>query len=164
MVRPAIQQRIEAYSTREIRFNLMAVIADRRIALSAEQNAVEKEKNMTVGKIQARSGKVPPAAELERLAAEHPPPAPMANTEAAVDERNVDQLLIALAHLTKRAGSISSQLEMEGQKVVQWKVENARRKHNYIPFIVNYLKILAERGELMPLVEAAKARKKAKPS
>ena len=51
---------------------------------------------------------------------------------------------------------------MESQKAEQWKVENRRRKHNYVPFIVNMLKLLAERGELMPLLDAAKARKRAK--
>ncbi len=49
---------------------------------------------------------------------------------------------------------------MEQQKVAQWKIENRRRKHNYVPFIVNLLKLLAERGELTRLIEAAKSRKK----
>lgn len=55
---------------------------------------------------------------------------------------------------------MAGEIQMEQQKVEQWKIENRRRKHNYVPFIVNLLKLLAERGELMPLVEAAKTRKK----
>jgi len=160
VVSPVIQKRIEAYSTKEIRFNLMAVIADRRIALLERQAAIEKERNMTVGKIQARSGKLPSAAELERLAFDTPPPLPMG--EVAVDDRTVEELLVALAHLTKRSATIMRDIEMESQKAEQWKVENRRRKHNYVPFIVNMLKFLAERGELMPLVDAAKARKRAR--
>ena len=116
---------------------------------------------MTVGKVQSRSAKLPSAADLERLAATHPPPpAPMG--EVAVDERTLDELLIALAHLTKRSAGIKREVEMESQKAEQWKVENRRRKHNYVPFIVNMLKLLAERGELMPLVENAKSRKKSR--
>ena len=176
----------------------MAVISDRRIALQEQHTAIEKERNMTVGKVQARSGKVPAASELEALAAAHPPPPPMG--EVAVDDRTVDELLIALAHLTKRSSqtrsptsgratdhrpslrcplarplvgrgsdgrwfalwSASAEIQMEQQKAEQWKIENRRRKHNYVPFIVNMLKLLAERGELMPLVDAAKSRKKAR--
>jgi len=160
-VRPVIQKRIEAYSTKEIRFNLMAVIADRRIALQEQQARIEKERNMTVGKVQARSGKLPTAAELDRLATMHPPPPPMG--EVAVDERTVDELLIALAHLSTRSARLQREIEMESQKAEQWKVENRRRKHNYVPFIVNLLKLLAERGELMPLVDAAKSRKSKAP-
>jgi len=160
VVRPVIQKRIEAYSTKEIRFNLMAVIGDRRVALQEQQASIEKERNMTVGKVQARSGKIPGAAELEALAAAHPPPPPMG--EVAVDDRSVDELIIALAHLTRRSAAVSSEMQIEQQKAEQWKIENRRRKHNYVPFIVNYLKLVAERGELMPLVEAAKSRKKSR--
>ena len=65
-----------------------------------------------------------------------------------------------MAHLTKRANIVNSEIAMETQKAEQWKIENRRRKHNYVPFIVNLLKILAERGELMPLVDAAKKKMK----
>lgn len=156
-VRPLIQQRIETYSTREVRFNLMAVIEDRRMALQAELAAAEKEKNMTVGKVQCRSAKLPPPSELQALARKHPPPPAVG--EVAVDERTNEELLIALAHAMRRVGEIQGRIEMEGQKVAQWKVENRRRKHNYVPFIVNYLKIMSERGELLPALEAAKAKK-----
>jgi ubiquitin carboxyl-terminal hydrolase L5 len=160
VVRPMIQKRIETYSTKEIRFNLMGVIADRRIALREQQAACEKERNMTVGKVQARSAKLPSAAELERLASTHPPPPPIG--EVAVDGRSVEELYIALAHAARRSTELTREIEMESQKVEQWKVDNMRRKHNYVPFIVNLLKLLAERGELMPLLEAAKSRKKQK--
>ena len=158
VVRPVIQKRIEAYSTKEIRFNLMAVIGDRRVALNEQLAANEKERNMTVGKIQVRQAKLPSPAELEQLASTKPPPPPMG--EVAVDDRSVEELYIALAHLTRKSNQITAEVSMEEQKAEQWKIENWRRKHNYVPFIVNLLKILAERGELMPLVDAAKKKMK----
>lgn len=159
VVRPLIVKRIEQYSSREIRFNLMAVTADRRERLLREQVVTEKERNMTVGKVQARSGKLPSHAELEKLAQQHPEPPAMG--EVAVDERTLNELLIALAHLTARANRLSSQIAMEEQRVAQWRRENVRRRHNYVPFLVNFLKVLAERGELMPLLENAKKKQRA---
>ena len=64
-----------------------------------------------------------------------------------IDDRTLEEMYIAIAHLTRRSAEIGRSVEMEGQKVAQWKIENRRRKHNYVPFIVNLIKLLAERGE-----------------
>lgn len=39
-----------------------------------------------------------------------------------------------------------------------FQIENIRRKHNYLPFIVELLKMLAEQGQLLPIYEKAKQR------
>ncbi|CAH1991146.1 unnamed protein product [Acanthoscelides obtectus] len=44
----------------------------------------------------------------------------------------------------------------EEKKRQQYQIENIRRKHNYLPLIVEILKILAKEGKLMPLYEQAK--------
>lgn len=41
----------------------------------------------------------------------------------------------------------------EEEKEKSFKAENIRRRHNYIPFIVELLKVLAKEGRLVPLVQ-----------
>lgn len=43
-------------------------------------------------------------------------------------------------------------------KKKRYKIENIRRKHNYLPLIVELLKMLAEQGQLLPIYERAKQR------
>jgi ubiquitin carboxyl-terminal hydrolase L5 len=49
-------------------------------------------------------------------------------------------------------------IDDEAAKRKRYKVENIRRKHNYLPLIVELLKMLAQNGQLMPLYEKAKQR------
>ncbi|XP_002164730.1 ubiquitin carboxyl-terminal hydrolase isozyme L5 isoform X1 [Hydra vulgaris] len=49
-----------------------------------------------------------------------------------------------------------SLMAAEDDKMAAYKIENIRRKHNYLPFIMELLKLLAKKGELVPLVEKAR--------
>ncbi|XP_018787818.1 PREDICTED: ubiquitin carboxyl-terminal hydrolase isozyme L5 [Bactrocera latifrons] len=53
---------------------------------------------------------------------------------------------------------LRSKMEYEVEKRKRYKIENIRRKHNYLPFIVELLKMLGEQGQLMPIYEKAKQR------
>jgi ubiquitin carboxyl-terminal hydrolase L5 len=105
---PAITERIARYSAKEIKFNLLAVVGDRRVAL---REAVERGE---------REG----AGERER--------------EEAAAAR------LALAEEEERRG--------------EWKRENERRRFNYLPFLTNFLRLLAEEGKLSELIERGRER------
>ncbi len=46
--------------------------------------------------------------------------------------------------------------QAERRKRAAWHDENVRRRHNYLPFMFSLLRLAAERGQLAPLVEAAR--------
>merc|ERR1712130_661767 len=52
--------------------------------------------------------------------------------------------------------SVEMKLKDEKDRRKAWAIENVRRKHNYIPFIYNLLKVLAEKGKLDALREEGK--------
>ena len=47
-------------------------------------------------------------------------------------------------------------LAEEENKRAKWKTENIRRRHNYLPLIMELLRSLASRGELLPIYNKAK--------
>jgi ubiquitin carboxyl-terminal hydrolase L5 len=55
--------------------------------------------------------------------------------------------------------AVSRALEQEKNKREQWSTENARRRHNFVPFIVQLLKAVGEAGLMDNLLEMATARK-----
>lgn len=57
---------------------------------------------------------------------------------------------------------LRASLESEEGKRSRWQVENIRRKHNYLPLIVNMMKILAEEGKLLPIYHAAREKARAR--
>merc|ERR1712154_415442 len=47
-------------------------------------------------------------------------------------------------------------LAEEENKRAKWKMDNIRRRHNYLPLIMELLRSLASRGELQPIYDKAK--------
>ncbi|KAM3175303.1 hypothetical protein ACTXT7_008804 [Hymenolepis weldensis] len=52
----------------------------------------------------------------------------------------------------------------EKAKLAEQRSENNRRRHNYLPFIIEYFKVLAENNLLVQLVQTAKEKSKAQQS
>jgi ubiquitin carboxyl-terminal hydrolase L5 len=55
-------------------------------------------------------------------------------------------------------GNVQAQLEAEHQKREEWKLENQRRRHNYVPLCIQMIRELARSGELPQLIQQAKER------
>ncbi|KAL3162441.1 hypothetical protein ABBQ32_010109 [Trebouxia sp. C0010 RCD-2024] len=136
---PAITERTERYAKTEIRFNLMAVIKNRKDTYNQELQSLLE----TQDKIQLRI-----------------------SDDAGVsgdDNMNVDDLPTSqdalqdkLHQVQQQVSRVQQQLQQETEKQQDWHNENLRRKHNYIPFLFNFLKVLANKKQLDPLIHAAR--------
>uniref|UniRef100_A0AAQ5Y2H4 Ubiquitin carboxyl-terminal hydrolase n=1 Tax=Amphiprion ocellaris TaxID=80972 RepID=A0AAQ5Y2H4_AMPOC len=124
-VRPVIEKRIQKYSEGEIRFNLMAIVSDRKMIYERK------------------------IAELQTQLTEDEP-------------MDTDQSSTFLSSIQSEIAKYQLLIEEENQKLKRYKIENIRRKHNYLPFIMELLKTLAEYQQLIPLVEKAKEKQSAK--
>eukprot|EP00814_Leptocylindrus_danicus_P020673 CAMPEP_0116018488 /NCGR_PEP_ID=MMETSP0321-20121206/8678_1 /TAXON_ID=163516 /ORGANISM="Leptocylindrus danicus var. danicus, Strain B650" /LENGTH=330 /DNA_ID=CAMNT_0003488891 /DNA_START=318 /DNA_END=1310 /DNA_ORIENTATION=+ len=103
VARKAVQDRIQRYGAAEIKFNLMAMVQDKRIPI---REALEKA---------AESG----------------------------------------SDNSSEADDLRAQLMALEEKREQWKIENDRRKHNYIPFVLELLKAMAKSGKLPEITKKA---------
>ncbi|XP_048458007.1 ubiquitin carboxyl-terminal hydrolase isozyme L5-like, partial [Rhincodon typus] len=113
------------YSEGEIRFNLMAIVSDRKMIYERKIR------------------------DLQRQLSEEEP-------------MDTDQSNSVINSIQSEVAKYQMLIEEENQKLKRYKIENVRRKHNYLPFIMELLKTLAEHQQLIPLVEKAKEKQNAK--
>jgi len=66
------------------------------------------------------------------------------------------------SRLTTSIAEVEMELAEEKLKQQRWKKENTRRKHNYVPFVMEFLKLLASKGELNKMIDAAKEQRRKK--
>jgi ubiquitin carboxyl-terminal hydrolase L5 len=145
----AVQQRIERYAASEIKFNLMAMVRSRADALGERRDQVQVRLAWVaaaLGQSEGEGGAAPMDTDSEG------PQLPESEEEMVAHQ----------AQLSAELADLETQLEMERAKQAQWKEENARRRHNYIPFIYHMLRMLAENKQLRPLVDKARAEQRDK--
>ena len=112
-----MQERIEKYSKNEIRFNLMAVIKNKK-DLAEEQLAQYSEmKSALEAKLRGEGMDV----EGEEM-------------------RSESELRGQLNEVESKIQQLEVMLANEEEKFKNWREENVRRKHNYIPFMFYFLK------------------------
>lgn len=63
--------------------------------------------------------------------------------------------------VTREINELHHLMVDEEDKLRRHKIENNRRRHNYMPFLIELLKCMAKEGKLVPLVKEAQQKKKA---
>ncbi|XP_028516561.1 ubiquitin carboxyl-terminal hydrolase isozyme L5 [Exaiptasia diaphana] len=83
------------------------------------------------------------------------------DTDQATSLKEFEDIVVSInTEITRLQGLVAA----EDDKMLRYKVENIRRKHNYLPLIMELLKILANQGKLVPMVEKEKELLKEKKS
>ncbi|MCQ2820559.1 MAG: hypothetical protein MJ252_25115 [archaeon] len=137
-VKPAIISRIELYAGHEIKFNLLAVVENKL-------DKAEKLSNELNEKI----------AYAQRI---------ISGEDLDMDNEKFKELnSLSKEDLGKKINEMNAILmgskmviEEETFKRMKYKEENARRQHNYIPFIFKMLNLMAEQGTLEGVYNDAK--------
>ena len=130
-VKPSIQNRISLYSQSEIKFNLLAIVPNKLEKAKKVEEDLNKRKKYVEGLI---NGSQKPSSEDKDM--------------EEYNKMNKEQLESTLKDFENLIKNNSQTIKDEEYKVSKYKEENERRQFNYIPFIYELLKIMAEKGEL----------------
>ena len=115
----SIDARIRRYAEKEIRFNLLAIVRNRRDVFTERLDELRARK------------------------------ASMASGMDTDEQRQQRQ------QLEEEEREAEAAIGEEEAKYAKWRTENARRQHNYVPFIFHTLRLLAEKGKLQEVMESA---------
>ena len=130
-VKPAITNRINLYSQSEIKFNLLALVPDKLEKAKKFDEDLQKRKKYVEGLI---DGSLKPS-----------------NDDKELEEYNKmskEQLQNSLKDFDSLINNNMQTIKDEEYRVKKYNEENERRQFNYIPFIYELLKTMAEKGEL----------------
>ena len=128
-VKPSLQNRIALYSNNEIKFNLLAVIPDRKVKAVKANEELNEKKNYIEELI--KGGEKKDDKKFEEF-----------------NKMNNEQLQEVVNNFKILINDNEATIKDEELKTQKYKRENERRQHNYIPFIFELLKIMGEKGVL----------------
>lgn len=140
-VAPVIQERMIRYAESETGFSLMAVCGNKKDIFQGKLDQQELYKGALEAKISGAE-----SMELEGFDLTGTP----------------EELEGKLATCVTLIEEYQMQIQSEESKFDSWKQENIRRRHNYMPFLFNLLKVLAEKDALPELIEKAKTKAEAR--
>ncbi|XP_057816617.2 ubiquitin carboxyl-terminal hydrolase 2-like [Cryptomeria japonica] len=72
----------------------------------------------------------------------------------------IGSLVRILTETNSEIESVKQKMSMEDEKRKRWRRENEIRKHNYAPFLFNFVKVLSDKGKLNGLINEAKSGQK----
>lgn len=140
-VAPVVQERMIRYAESETGFSMLALVGNKKQALQEKLDHQEIYKAALEARIAGEEAMEVDGMDLS------------GNAEQLQEKLNVCSLQIE---------ELLMLISEEDSKFESWKEENTRRRHNYVPFIFNLLKVLAEKGQLPSLVDKAKAKAEAR--
>jgi len=140
--RDAIQARIQKYAASEIKFNLLAIVGDKLQQMQAEQ---EKLKLLETWITKKLAGETPDAEAFKSVEKEIGELASQTN----------DALAASLDQTKTSFELLGTKIADEQEHQANWKSENERRRHNYVPAIFAILEQLAKKNMLSDLFKEA---------
>jgi ubiquitin carboxyl-terminal hydrolase L5 len=136
-VKPSILNRINLYAKNEIKFNLLALVPDRLEKAKKLDEDLKKRKNYIKGLID-KTGQISNEKDLEEY-----------------NKMSKEQLENSLKDFEVTIKNNEMTIKDEEYKVNKFKEENERRQFNYIGFIYELMKTLAEKGKLKQMYKEA---------
>ena len=143
-VKPSILNRINLYAQNEIKFNLLALVPDRLEKAKKIDADLQKRKNY-IKNLLEKPENVSDDKELEEY-----------------NKMSKEQLENSLKDFDNMIKNNEVTIKDEEIKVKKFREENERRQFNYIPFIYELMKSLAEKGKLGDMYKEACDEKAAK--
>lgn len=152
IVKSEINKRIQHYSSNEIRFALLALIKSKKSVAEESLLANESNYHSYLRKLKELQGD-----NFDSSIYGDVDESKISGMDLEIN-MDAEGLMAQLIHLKVEVTMNQTTLDTELEKKKRYEKENARRKHNYIPFILEMLKITAEKGDLSKYYDEAKSK------
>ena len=147
----SIERRVQKYAEKEIRFNLLALVRTPRDKYQEQLQDIRTRRTQVQQRMGAQhNSAAQTGAEAGEAKMEDTTP-----TSSSSEQLSAGDGEQSLLRLEEEEREVQQRLADEEQKLSRWRTENARRQHNYVPFIFQLLKLLAEKGKLQEVVDSA---------